>query len=237
MHYLLTPLEKHYDGGFGAMANSFMGAAVDLREAAEGGATFLNRHLPISFLYRHAIELFLKSSILILHKRFKIPSGPDGQNGEPQVPVGEKWKPMYSVHGTAHLYAYLKTLFTEHKGTLAAISRVEWEFPVEMDGWMQTISQTDSTSTFFRYPITKNGSLDHLKSDIKERDYRDIISRMGPGQPKQKAFFVVDENDEVVQAFHHDDENIKPTLEALHQAADTLYGCHSAMRGELTGGW
>jgi len=38
MHYLLTPLDKHYDRGFGAVANSFMEAADDLREAAGKGA-------------------------------------------------------------------------------------------------------------------------------------------------------------------------------------------------------
>lgn len=237
MHYLMTPLEKHYDGGFGAMADSFMEAADDLKESAEGGATFLNRHLPISFLYRHAIELFLKSCILILHKRFKIPYGPQGVDGEPQVPVGEKWKSMYLVHDTEPLYAYLRALFSEQKDPLAATSEVSWEFPAEMDGWMATISQTDSSSTFFRYPITKNATQDHLKSTIKERDYRDIMARMGPGQPRQKAFFVMNEEDEIVQAFHHDDDHAKSTLEVLHQAADTLYGCHAAMRGELTGGW
>lgn len=82
MYYLLAPLDKHYDRGFGAVANSFMEAADDLQEDAATGATFLNRHLPISFLYRHAIELFLKSGIIILHKRLRIPYGTEG---DPEV--------------------------------------------------------------------------------------------------------------------------------------------------------
>lgn len=237
MHYLLTPLDMHYDRGFGAVANSFMEAADDLREAAGKGATFLNRHLPISFLYRHAIELFLKSGIVILHKKLRLPYGPDGSSEEPHVLLGEKWRPMHTVHDTAPLYTYLKALFSEHRETLAGLSDVSWEFPPEADTWMEEISRTDSSSTFFRYPVTKHAPQDHLKSTSKERHYLDIMARMGPGQPAQKAFFVLNEKDEVVQAFHQDDAHASATMETLHQAADMLYGCHAAMRGTLTGGW
>lgn len=126
MHYLMTPLEKHYDCGFGAMANSFMEAADDLQETAKGGVTFLNRHLPISFLYRHAVELFLKSGILILHKRFEIPYGSHGVDGEPQVPLSGKWRPMYTVHDTAPLYAYTTSSNCVISLVLALTSRTSW---------------------------------------------------------------------------------------------------------------
>jgi len=102
---------------------------------------------------------------------------------------------------------------------------------------MEEIGRTDSSSTFFRYPVTKHGPQDHLKSTSKERHYLAIMARMGPGQPAQKAFFVLNEGDEVVQAFHQDDAHAKATMETLHHAADMLYGCHAAMRGTLTDGW
>ena len=237
MYYLMTPLENHYDRGFGAMANSFMLAADELRETGESGPAFLNKQLPISFLFRHAIELFLKSAILILHKRLKLPFGPNGEDGEPQVQMGDKWKPMHTVHDTAPLYAYVKRLFAEHKAALAGISEMTWEFPPETDSFMEEISRTDSSSTFFRYPITKHGPQDHLKSTIKEGSPHDVLARMGPGLPALKAFVVLNQHDEICQAFHQDDSQAKATLETLQKAAKTLYGCHAAMRGILTGGW
>lgn len=59
MHYLCTPLDQHFDNGFGAVADSFKEAADSLVQST-AEAQFLNSHLPISFLYRHAIELYLK---------------------------------------------------------------------------------------------------------------------------------------------------------------------------------
>jgi hypothetical protein len=57
------------------------------------------------------------------------------------------------------------------------------------------------------------------------------------GQSAQKAFVTVNKGDEIVQSFHHDGAQAAGMLDTLHQAPDMLYGCHAAMRGELTGGW
>ncbi|RXU06233.1 hypothetical protein B1F69_00065, partial [Pseudomonas syringae] len=70
MLYMMLPLDRHFDSGFGAVADSFRDAA----DALEDTPT-LNTHLPVSFLYRHAIELFLKSAIIILHRKLNIPYG------------------------------------------------------------------------------------------------------------------------------------------------------------------
>lgn len=237
MNYLLTPLEQHYDRGFGAMANSFVGAADVLCGPGQQTQTFLNSHLPICFLYRHAIELFLKSAIVILHKRLKLPYGPHGIDGEPHVPSGATWKSIRSVHETDPLYSRLKALFADHKTELASISKIAWEFSAEHDEQMREISTMDSSGTFFRYPMTKHSPRDHLKSTNKESTFQDIVTGMGAGQPAQKAFLVVNENKEVVRAFRHDDSSAQAMLETLQKAAKTFYGCHAAMRGELTGGW
>jgi hypothetical protein len=59
MNYLLTPLHKHADLGFGATAHSYKEAA-DYLEVNGAELVHFNGHLPINFLRRHAIELYLK---------------------------------------------------------------------------------------------------------------------------------------------------------------------------------
>lgn len=105
-HYLLTPLNKHYDYGFGATADSFMDAAKLLANTTprEQG---LNQHLPVRFLYRHATERYLKSGIIIFHRKFKLNFGGLSHDGEPKVRVKNRWKQMYSIHSIGALYEYL----------------------------------------------------------------------------------------------------------------------------------
>lgn len=93
MLYLFTPIDEHFDKGFGAVADSFHEAGDALLDS-ECTKNILNGHLPVSFLFRHAIELYLKGSILILHKHIRIPYGKYPFDEEPYVLVGEKWRKM-----------------------------------------------------------------------------------------------------------------------------------------------
>lgn len=235
MNYMLTPLERHFDLGFGAMGNSFKQGA-DAIAALELGSTFLNSHLPLSFMYRHSMELFLKSSIIIVHKVLKLPYGTAPFDGEPQVLVGKKWRAMFEVHALSALNNYRQVLFDSHKVALGQKSHMDWDIGQEFGEWIKAIEATDSSSTFFRYPVTRHQSLDKNKSVMKSDDYLNIFARMGPGQPNQKAFIVLDQNEKVTEAYRHDDSSSKEIITVLRQAADKLYSLHAALRGELTGG-
>ena len=231
----MTPLQSHYGMGFGGVANSFKHAA-DLVANPDSDSLSMNSHLPASFLYRHAVELFLKSGIIIFHRKFKVPWG-DGTESEPQVPVAGKWKPLYSIHKLEPLHARLLTLMQEHSEFLRMKTRTTWDFPSEFTKWLAEIDATDSSSTFFRYPVTKHVDKDEAKSTMKSEDYRSIIARMGPGVPPQKMFVVLDQDDNVVNSYRMDRSQALEILGVLQKAAECMYGCHAAMRGELTGGW
>lgn len=71
-YYKSRPLDNQFDDGFGLIADSFQEAAEHL-EKVENKESSLHSLLPICFLYRHAIELYLKSLIVIIHRRLKIP--------------------------------------------------------------------------------------------------------------------------------------------------------------------
>ena len=234
----MMPLDQHFDLGFGAVANSFKNAG-DLVFAPGADAIFLNHHLPASFLYRHAIELYLKSAIVIFHRKFKLPFGASPFDGEPQVEIGGRWKQMRNMHALGELYPYFRRLFDDHASYLEANTNTDWSFSPELDKWVAEIEAMDSSSTFFRYPVTKHRDSDKAKSVMKEDTPLGVVERMAKGKKREtgvKALFLLDEDDGVTQAFHHDNESAQAILDTLRRTSELLYGCHAAMRGELTGG-
>lgn len=236
MHYMLLPLDQHFDRGFGAVADAFKESADSL--SGDGTPVFtLNAHLPVSFLYRHAIELYFKSAIIIFHRKFDLPFGEVPSSGEPQLPVGQKWKPMYNVHQLQPLYEYFQVLFSDHSTFLKENTNTNWEFPAELASWIKEIEATDSSSTFFRYPITRHGEKDKEKSLMRKDDHVSMLSTISERTTPLKALLVLNQNDEVVGSFSHDDTFAKETVSTLQQVAEILHNCHAALIGELTRGW
>jgi len=236
VHYMLLPLDQHFDRGFGAVADAFKDSADSL--SGEGKPVFtLNAHLPISFLYRHAIELYFKSAIIIFHRKFDLPFGDVPSSGEPHLPVGRKWKLMYNVHQIQPLYEYFQVLFADHSAFLAENTNTNWEFPEELGSWIKEIEATDSSSTFFRYPITKHGEKDKEKSLMRQDDHARMLGTIGERTSPLKAFLVLNQDDEVVSSFSHDDAFANTTVTTLQKVAETLHNCHAALVGELTRGW
>jgi len=235
-HYMMTPLHQHFDLGFGSMADSFKDAAESVQHASQEERG-LNEHLPVSFLYRHAIELYLKSAIIIFHRKFNIPYGTEPSTSEPHIPIGTKWKSAYQIHSLPDLYSYFCQLFSNHATYLEENTRTNWTFPPDLVRWIDEIEQYDSTSTFFRYPVTKNRDKDQEKSVIKADSPKNIVAFIGADQKPEKAFFVLNEEDEVTQSFYRNDDKANAIIDTLRSASEILYGCHTALRAELCDGW
>ncbi|WP_095139516.1 hypothetical protein [Pseudomonas sp. Irchel s3a10] len=234
MLYMLLPLEQHYDSGFGAVADSFKNAADSLNDSTNPSA--FNSHLPVSFLYRHAIELYLKSAIITLHRKFSIPYGDQPSSSEPTVMVGQRRKPLYNVHGLGPLYTQLCALLNQEADTLAQVPRTDWTLPPELDGWIAAIEATDSSSTYFRYPVTKDADLDGKKSTMQREDAAKLFERMHSGGPPVKALLMVNDDYEVVESFTHNDINAKALLIILKEASEVFHGLHAMMSYTLAGG-
>jgi len=235
MLYMMLPLDRHFDSGFGAVADSFKDAADALENTRENTPT-LNDHLPISYLYRHAIELYLKSAIIIFHRKLNIPYGDSPASGEPKVLDGAKWKPMFNVHGLQPLYSHFCSLFEDHAEYLSNYTNTDWSFPAELDQWINDIEATDSSSTFFRYPVTKDKAKDKEKSVFREDRYDALFSRMEQNQKPTKTLLMVDQDGNVVETFSHDDTQAKEIIITLKQVAELFSNCHAALVGELTRG-
>jgi len=73
MTYQLTSIDTHLDYGFRITGESYYLSAEHLYENRENIKAFQQVEMPANYLYRHSIELFLKSLIIIFHRRLKIP--------------------------------------------------------------------------------------------------------------------------------------------------------------------
>lgn len=237
--YMLAPLSEHYDGGFGAVGDAFRNAAEMLRKrnGDEGGASL--DALPEIYLLRHAVELFLKSGILIVHRRLKLPY--DSEPHTSTTPLirtsSGKWRPLLKTHDILELYSYWKELMVGNKDKLLRLMKhtTDVDVPAELDNWIRTLGTADPNSDYFRYPVTKNAVADKAKSPFKEVPPESLFKKKSTEYVK--ALVIENSRGEVVKAFKYDGNTSKEVTEAARQAAEMLSNFHFMMRVELAGGW
>jgi len=237
---MLAPLGDHYDDGFGAMGLSFSLAARTLIEARKDNRNIFLEHLPSNFLLRHAIELYLKSGIIILHRRLNIPFGDQPHTAQPAVRVGGAWKAIQKVHSVGDLYAHWKDLIQTNRKLLESICKFEsakWDVPRELDEAIAIIDETDSRSTYYRYPDLRDEKADLEKSNFKEVPVSELFSS-GQGQQQPAVLFAI-KNDEgdFTRAFALDDNTEQRATSALLAADKEMDEFHAMMRLELTDTW
>ncbi|HLZ13012.1 MAG TPA: hypothetical protein VKP58_10520 [Candidatus Acidoferrum sp.] len=239
MHYLMAPLEEHYDSGFGAVADAFHRAAKAL-EKENIGQRFAWNHLPQICLYRHAVELFLKSGIIIVHRKLKLPYG-RGESHSSNKPLfldpAGIWKSLYKTHDLAELYAYWKKLMVGHKDKLTELTKnkPDMSVPPELDGWIDTLATADPNTDYFRYPISKNPANDKEKSPFKEVPLKGLLQTK-EGE-YERALVIKNSDGEFVRAFKLDDSTDRKVQEAASEAAQMLGNFDAMFRFELTDGW
>jgi hypothetical protein len=237
MQYLMIPLEDHADYGFGATADAFHRAALDLEKQQD--KKFFFEHLPENFLLRHSVELFLKSGIVVIHRTLKLPFAGQSANSSPMVRIEDEWTPFHRVHSVADLYGYWKGLIREHEVVLATLCEhgCDWKVPSELDSWIEAIEKTDPNSTYYRYPLNRDKDLDKKKSPFKEVAAENLFPRDLPKGKFVKALIIENQDKEFVRAYSFDDSTEKEATAALLSAAEILSNFHAMMRIELTHGW
>src|SRR4029077_13232699 len=125
MKYLFMPLNQHFDDGFGATGEAFERSAK-LLSSTPDDVTY-HYQIPLCFLYRHAIELYLKSAIVVLHRALAIPYDKNPHHGPAFVLVNPKWKPIYQVHSVAELWGHVLELLRSSKSELERRCKTDWQ--------------------------------------------------------------------------------------------------------------
>ena len=247
MNYLLTGIELHPDLGFGITADSYYHSAEHLmNNHFENYDVTQQAEMPQNFLFRHSIELHLKSLIIIFHKELKINYGNvNYESNEPEALVDGKWRKLYTCHYIDKLYEYwLNNLFLPNIENLKKIaSKGDWEEYKKIAELFKIISKYDQDSSYFRYPITKNSILDVEKNTMQKFKSKDNledlikeIKEKKDGKKSSITMLMFDEKDNLTEAFHKE-ENILPEVRnALNEVASYFYGMHTMVRSTLCGG-
>ena len=236
------PLREQFDDGFGSVADGFRDAAKVLNGAEnQNGFGLSFTKLPIYFLNRHAIELFLKGIIVILHRRFHPGYPSSGLDSNPTIVSGTKQKQLYHVHDLRLLYDTFTSQITSNAAAIRASAMSEasamsdWTaIPAELDEWITQINDADSRSTMFRYPVSADSQLDMEKSSFKQAAPTDVAAAMADETiPPQFVLAVKNDDNETVDTYVHDRDPLSNVADALQQCADLLSGTHYGLMADL----
>lgn len=232
MLWEFTPLNKHYDFGFGAMADAFEEASQRIETAVQENR-FLNWALPVCFLRRHAIELFLKSMLVILERRCGGVSG----LAEIKISVEGKLRPLTSIHGVGSLYNHLKERLLLHEKAWRPLCRTDWlDFPPELDAWILEIDSADKKGTFFRYPDPGDPQRDEGKSMFQSSSIETLLTSMGPDFIPGITALIEDDEGAVEKVYTEGRDVLARELEALRGATTLLSAANFGLRTELAHG-
>lgn len=235
----MMPLEHHIDGGLGAIGEAFEEAAKTLAANAREIDTS-HPHLPISFLYRHAIELYLKSVIVVIHRTLQVPYGPNPHEGPAFLPVEGKWKPLHRVHSVGTLWTRFVELVAIHAEELGERWQTNWQaIPDELPGMIKVIEKADASSTFFRYPDGRDLVAEAAKSSWKQADPEALLAQLQqPGAKPVKSLMLLQPDGETITAmFQHDSAPLAELTRILAAVADQLSNAHIGLRVELADGY
>ncbi|HHF2889185.1 TPA: hypothetical protein ACVO0J_004567 [Vibrio diabolicus] len=229
MNVFLLPPERHFDGGLGATAGEFKRSAEELK-VTKGTAL---AHLPVCYLQRHSIELYLKSLIVILHKKYQVPFG-DGFNLEkPAVFANGKWKLMSNTHSLTDLYTYFISVFDSVSAQMP--TSTNWTIDPKLKSKINLINGYDPNSTYFRYPSALDAKRDSMKSEVQPTDIEETITRANSSDsPAVKCVVLLDKNDQVVETYDLASNAIPDVRSALDYTVNFLHDIHCAFLGELT---
>lgn len=231
------PLHQHFDGGFHATGEAFKIAAEKLSEDSAKQQFAAHGHLPVNYLYRHAIELYLKSIILTLTRVIEKSTVPlDPTKVKIQT---AKDRPLTSVHSLNALMNEHQRLVTEHNALISRMTPTNWNVPDELQSWISTIEAHDGGSTFSRYP-TSNSTFDTAKSSFQQVDLQELaktIQEHKSGEKGQVSLLMQNDEGEVVQAFRLHDEVLPDLRTALVEAAKLLSGGSFGLQAELADGY
>jgi hypothetical protein len=239
--YKLSSIDTHADKGFGVTAEAFKEAADRLNKVNFFDSVMAQGEMPVLYLYRHSIELFLKSLIMHIHEELSIPYLSNPNSGNHPFALNEKGNPMYieNCHSLKILFDYLCTLTKEHDVALQSHApKANWLITGRIRGNMRTIHDIDEKSDYFRYPISRNQSKDKDKYSVKKVTKKELSKVLKNDQGKGKMLFATKNNDGELQDVYMRDEGIlKESFTSLTQTADFLSNYHIMTRMELCNGW
>ena len=247
MQYLMTGIELHPDEGFGITADAYYKSAEHLMiNHFEYYDSTQQAEMPQNFLFRHSIELHLKSLIIIFHCKLEINYGTvPYDSDEPEVFTDGKWRKLYNCHFIDKLYDYwLNKLLIPNGELLSKVApKGDWQQTETITELFPIICKYDKDSSYFRYPITKNSLLDNEKYTMQkfkatklEEFVAEIQEQKSSSNKGTFTMLVIDDDDNIVEAFRQKEYVLSDVRDALKKVAFYFYCIHIMTRVTLCGG-
>lgn len=248
MKYIMTGIDLHPDFGFGITADSYYKSAEHLMTNHHEHYDITQQaEMPQNFLFRHSIELYLKSLIIIFHKKLEINYGDNSYNSDnPKIEIEDgKWRNLYTCHFIDVLYDYwLNKLLLPNVNKLNKIaSKGDWVETKKITELFPIVCNYDKDSSYFRYPITKNSSLDPKKYTMQKFKAGSLKEFMEDIQnPKKKIngggviMLLVDDQENIKQAFTNEENLLSDVRDGLKELAYYFNCIHVMSRVTLCNG-
>jgi hypothetical protein len=240
MKYLMTGLEDQLDKGFGINADAFKKAGDQLYSSENFNNQFIpQKHMPIFYLYRHSIELYLKSMIFLIHLELKIPYG-EGSN-KPQIYTSEgKWRDLDNCHWVDALYWYWTQLIIDQSEKLQTHApKGDWRIQPDLKKLVDMITNYDKDSTYFRYPFTKNNKKhnDAEKYSMRKIDNLQEIYKKASLNKGGFTLILKDDDENINAIYSHEENVLSDLLDVFKETSDILYSFHIMTRMTLCEGF
>tara|TARA_B100000780_G_C21102941_1_gene445211 strand:+ start:1277 stop:2023 length:747 start_codon:yes stop_codon:yes gene_type:complete len=247
MNYFFTGIELHPDFGFGITADSYYNSAMHLTDNHyENYSVTQQAEMPENFLFRHSIELYIKSLIIIFHKSLKLNYGDRPfDTDRPQIEIEEnKWRDLYSCHYIDILYEYwLTKLLLPFADELKKIaSKGEWIETEKISTLLNIVCKYDRDSSYFRYPITKYKELDHDKFTMQKfevnslKDHLDNLRNKKSDQKEATLTMLLVDGDKVLEAFENNQNILSDVRDGLKEIAYYFHCIHLMARITICNG-
>ena len=247
MQYLLTGIELHPDKGFGITADAYYQSAEHLMtNHFEHYDSSQQAEMPQNFLFRHSIELYLKSLIIIFHRELKINYGNvPFDSEEPEMFADGQWRKLYNSHYIDKLYNYwLNNLLLPNIDILKKVApKGDWQEAKHINELLPIICKYDQDSSYFRYPITKNSLLDSEKftmQKFKAKNIEGMVEEIKEQEASNKkgtiTMLLVDDNEQILDAYKHIGNILTDVRDALKEVAFYFNCMHIMSRMTLCGG-
>lgn len=228
INWMFLPFDRHLDGGFGTMASSFKESADCLVKADDRPQS---SDYVICYMFRHSIELSLKSMILILHRSQNIPFPAQTKRGDPKIHSG---KALYGTHSLVDLYEHFEKTITDNWDAIKQPEWTEWsDIPAVISDGIPRADRLDPGSFGFRYPDTDDPASDP-KGPGRLRPFEQLVSDMrDDSKPAQKTLVMVDDDHNVVESFAIDPVSMADEISFLAHLANDLTAAAFGMHCEM----
>lgn len=213
----LLPTNEHKDNGLLVTGRSFKESA-EILAANDNQLSPLESRLPICYLYRHSLELFLKSMIVIASSHFD--TAFTKKNEIINLNDGNANRPINKAHSLRILLENLQhALINSNYPPVSRIPEcLDYLNKIESD--LLTIDDLDLSSTFFRYP---NGSKDHEKDKVKSRSKKSTPNEVKKHIDSEiPTMLYIDNLGKEEHLYLHDKDKLSETLNMLTKTSESL---------------